>query len=118
MSLEPVRPPRQSRGRALRLAVALSVALSGLAIVGPAPVSVLAAPAPGGSSSYVPVTPVRLADTRPAQGAYGFTNVNANIIRVKVRGTAGVPDDAVAAVVNVTMIRAAGVGFITVFPPG
>lgn len=73
---------------------------------------------PEGASQYVAVAPLRLADTRPWQGAYGFTVVNSNTIRVNITGRDGVPANASAAVVNITLIGSTGPGFITAYPSG
>jgi len=72
---------------------------------------------PVGASQYVPVSPFRLADTRPLP-AYGFTTIDAKTIRVNITGRAGVPANATAAVVNITMIGSAGPGFVTAYPSG
>ncbi len=65
------------------------------------------------ASSFVPVTPVRLLDTRttksvPAQGAITLT----------VAGINGVPSGASAVSVNVTVTNTRGSGFVTVWPTG
>ncbi len=71
-----------------------------------------------GSSAYQAVAPSRLADTRADEGASGFTRISDTIVRVKVAGRGGVPDDASAAVLNVTGVNTSAPGFITVFPSG
>jgi sortase (surface protein transpeptidase) len=73
---------------------------------------------PPGASQYVAITPFRLADTRPSEGAFGYTTVNAKTIRVNITGRNGVPANATAAVVNLTLIDSAGPGFITAYPSG
>ncbi|MDO8362793.1 MAG: hypothetical protein Q7V88_07845, partial [Actinomycetota bacterium] len=84
------------------------------------PAPVLAAdPPPVGASQYVPITPMRLADTRPTEAAYGgFTPINASTLRIDITHRAGVPANATAAVLNITMIGSAGPGFVSVYPTG
>ena len=71
-----------------------------------------------GASSYQAVAPFRLADTRPDQGAFGFTRISASVVRVQVAGLAGVPSNASAAVLNVTGVNTTAAGFVTVYPAG
>ena len=73
---------------------------------------------PGGASKFVSLTPSRLADTRPDQGVGGFTRLDAHTIRVQVAGRNGVPADAVAAVINLTVVNATVAGYVTAFPTG
>lgn len=74
------------------------------------------------ASVFEPVSPsLRLADTRPAFGASGFTRVSSQAVRVAVAGqTVGsttIPADAVAAVFTVVGINVhAGGNFVTVYP--
>ncbi|MCH7790269.1 MAG: hypothetical protein IH940_12655, partial [Acidobacteria bacterium] len=96
-------------------AMALSAALS--------PVSNAAAPSSGGepgsyvapppSGEYVPLSPVRLLDTRNT-GAVGPQSR----IDVKVTGVAGVPAGATAVVLNITATQATAESFVTVWPNG
>ena len=79
-----------------------------------APVASIAAIAPG-STVFVPVAPARLADTRAGQGV---TRLDVNTIKVVAAGRAGVPRDATAVVVTVTIADATKTGFLTVFPSG
>src|SRR3954452_14008931 len=71
-----------------------------------------------GSSQFVAVAPARLADTRPDQGAFGFTQISGNVVRVQVAGLKGVPANATAAVLNVTGVNTTAAGFLTVYPAG
>jgi hypothetical protein len=73
---------------------------------------------PPGASAYAPVSPARLADTRPEYGATGFTRVSPDIIRVQVAGRAGVPANATAAVLNIVSEGAGSPGFATAYPSG
>ena len=75
-------------------------------------------PLAAGAPKYIAITPFRLADTRPSEGAYGFTVVNSNTIRINVTGRPGVPSNASAAVVNIALINANGGGYITAYPSG
>ena len=73
-------------------------------------------------SDYVPMSPVRLADTRAgwvaADGLFAGTGpvAGGQFVQVPVAGRAGVPADAKAVVVNVTSVSPAGGGYLTVFP--
>ena len=73
---------------------------------------------PAGLSRYEAVAPSRLADTRPSEGAFGFTRVSPSTIRVTIAGRGGVPNAATAAVLNITSVDAYGSGFVTIFPTG
>ena len=87
---------------------------------------------PSSGSSYMPVTPARVADTRcgestqpsfcasedlPAQNAGLRTLPPGGAIDVQVGGVDGVPSNATAAVMNVTAISS-GPGYLTVYPAG
>lgn len=71
-----------------------------------------------GSSRYQAVAPFRLADTRSTEGAFGFTRISANVVRVQVGGRGNVPANASAAVLNVTGVNTTAPGFVTVYPAG
>lgn len=73
---------------------------------------------PADTSKYVAVEPLRLADTRVGEGAYGFTTVDANTVRVDIAHRPGVPGDASAAVVNLTVVDTTGPNFVVAFPTG
>jgi sortase (surface protein transpeptidase) len=104
------------KGLALSLLITAGHVLSpGLG--GPLP-SVHAAAFIPGSSQYQAVAPSRLADTRPDQGAFGFSRVSPTVIRVQVAGRGGVPTNATAAVLNVTGVNTTAAGFVTVYPSG
>ena len=68
--------------------------------------------------------PARLLDTRltgeTADGLFEKTGkvAGGSLVEVDVTGREGVPDDAAAVVLNVTMIRPDGNGFLTVYPCG
>lgn len=108
--------PRRWR-RILSAAVVLPV-LSSVLTVAPA-VGAAAAAVPSGASRFVSLaSPARLADTRALAGAYGFTTVAANTLRIGVAARADVDDNATAAVVSVTIYGSTGPGYVTVFPAG
>jgi hypothetical protein len=81
-------------------------------------------PAPGSeldlAASFVPVSPIRLFDTRPGEPGDGPKGKLAALttIDVQVGGKVGVPLDAVAVVMNVTVTEPDGPGFVTVHPTG
>src|SRR6476660_9615424 len=100
---------------ALTLLVSLGQVLPG---IGGAVPSVAAAGFISGSSQCVVVGPARLADTRPDQGAFGFTQITGSVVRVQVAGREGVPANATAAVLNVTGVNTTAAGFVTVYPAG
>jgi len=66
--------------------------------------------------SFVPSNPTRLLDTRGTQS--GFSIQSVPTMRMKVAGVAGVPADASAVLLNVTVVRAQAPGYLTVFPAG
>ena len=83
-----------------------------------------------GASSYTPLTPVRICDTRSTyndvvQGANSQCansgnplSSNSPTITVSVPTAAGVPSDATAIVVNVVIVGATGGGYATVYNGG
>ena len=103
-------------------ALALTLFVTGSQVLAPnlggAVPSVSAAPFISGSSRFVVVAPARLADTRPDQGAFGYTAISSNVVRVQVAGREGVPANATAAVLNVTGVNTTAPGFVTVYPAG
>ena len=69
---------------------------------------------------FVPLDPVRVFDTREEEvppGPKGFVAAGATI-DVAVAGAVGIPADAAAVVLNVTMVRPDGNGPVTVYPCG
>ncbi len=85
------------------------------------------------ASTYNPVSPVRLADTRcsltpkpsfctssyiPSQNAALKTLASQDQENVAVAGIAGIPSNASAVVLNVTMANTTAAGFLTVWPAG
>ena len=77
--------------------------------------------APGPGVEFTPVTPVRVMDTRDGTGVDGQRRGPfgiGEIRRLHLGGTNGIPADARAALLNVTITEAGGNGFVTVFPCG
>ncbi len=73
--------------------------------------------APG--TTYVPLKPARLLDTRTGRGATTGAVPARTEVRLQVTGHGGVPSSGVAAVVlNVTVTRAHGGGYVSVYPTG
>lgn len=106
--------------RALAVALALGTLAPAVPLLDPAVVTVVAddAASNAGPSAYVPLTPVRLADTRPDGGVGGFSSLDPHTIRVVVAGRAGVPANASAVVVNITAVDTRAPGYVTAFPAG
>lgn len=83
-----------------------------------------AAPGDGGRTTFVPITPCRLMDTRPApdrvgnQSSFGVQDTKS----VKATGVSGncttIPAEATAVSLNVTALNATEPGFIAVWPSG
>lgn len=67
------------------------------------------------SSSFLPVGPVRLLDTRTGGAP---VPPSGSMIVVPVRGVAGIPTDAVAATVSVAATETVGPGFVTLWGDG
>lgn len=73
-------------------------------------------------SPYAPAVPQRIADTRTGQPvafpAVKQPVVGGEVLQVPVAGAFGVPSDAVAVVLNVTVAGAVGAGHLRVYPCG
>jgi hypothetical protein len=70
---------------------------------------------PVGASAFSALGPTRLADTRDGTG---FTRLDANTIRVQVANRFGVPNNASAGVLNITVTKTRRGGYVTVYPAG
>jgi hypothetical protein len=68
-----------------------------------------------GTTSYTPIVPNRLLDTRPEQGGAGMVAAEGTV-EVQVAGIGDVPSDAVAAVLNVTAVLPLAGGYGTLYP--
>lgn len=70
-----------------------------------------------GQSSYVPIDPVRIFDTRDGTGGVSASQVGQEgTLDVLIRGTHGVPDNATAVVLNVTATRGDASTDVRVYP--
>lgn len=104
----------RSRWAAIGAAVAVSLGAGGVAFVANA--------AGGTPSSFVPIVPCRLMDTRPAPNTVGprVTPIGPDeSYAVTVRGASGecnIPNQAVAVSLNVTAVGPTAGGFLTVYP--
>ena len=73
-------------------------------------------------STYGPLAPARVLDTRPGyptiEGRFAGAGITAagSTVQLQIGGRGGVPANASAAVLNVTSTGAAGTGFLTVYP--
>ncbi len=72
------------------------------------------AAASSAGAAYVPLSPRRLLDTRRQGGALGSGQTRA----LAVAGVDGVPMDATAVALNVTVTDTSAAGFLTVYPTG
>lgn len=72
-------------------------------------------------SYYIPLTPTRIADTRPNSGSpYANDTLSGNsTLDIQVAGAGGVPSsDVAAAVLNVTAANTSSNGYLAVYPSG
>jgi hypothetical protein len=74
-------------------------------------------------SPYVPLVPARVLESRPGatvdgQSANLGVRAAGSVTELRVAGRGGVPADAAAVVLNVTVTEAEGPGFVTVYPCG
>jgi hypothetical protein len=68
---------------------------------------------------FVPVTPCRIADTRNAPGVYGQPALVGGTPRnFPITGRCGVPSNAIAASLNITVVPQGTLGYLTVWPTG
>ena len=75
---------------------------------------------PAVGSAFVPMTPVRLLDTRP-ESAVNYAGPKPGAtgsVDVQITGQVGVPANAVAVVLNVTLTEASAPGYVQVYPTG
>ena len=105
--------------------LAAIVAMAGGLLIGLLSVPAGAAPTAssattGVSGTYIPVTPTRIADTRPGSGfPYAAQTIGSGgTLDVQVSGHGGVPTGAAVAVLNVTAIDESQPGFLSVNPEG
>ncbi len=101
------------RRRSLLLSLIALVVTTLVPSFGNAPVVQAASPA--GTSKYVPITHVRLADTRLAT-RFGYKKIDARTIRVRAAGVGGIPANATAVVVTITTVASLGAGVVGAYP--
>lgn len=101
--------------------VTLAVAQEPAFLLGPYAPSLAIAddePAPG-AGGFHPLTPCRLLDTRGPAGPWGSPRLQAGEIRVfELAGRCGIPPDAMALALNVTVAGPDAAGFVTLFETG
>jgi hypothetical protein len=105
------------RSRRAAVGAAVAVALGGGTVLHYA----MAAPGDVVPTSFVPISPTRILDTRPApQNVGGFVGplVTGQTHTFQVTGIAGVPANATAVMMNVTVDNTTGPSYLTVFPAG
>ncbi len=68
--------------------------------------------------SYVPISPIRIADTRPSSGKpyTGDTLLPCGTLNVQVSGIGGIPSGAVGLVANVTVVSPSSPGYLSIYP--
>ncbi len=106
------------RSRWAAMGAAVAVTLGGGTVLH----YVAAAPGDVVTSSFVPVSPTRILDTRPAPfNVGGFVGPLGGSVKThtfQVTGVAGVPSNATAVVMNVTVDKTTAPSYLTVFPAG
>ncbi|MEY2581905.1 MAG: hypothetical protein QOE09_1754 [Ilumatobacteraceae bacterium] len=105
------------RSRWAAVGAAIAVTLGG----GTALHFAMAAPGDVVTNSFVPIAPVRILDTRPAPlnvGGFAGPLGSGQTHTFQVTGVVGVPANATAVVMNVTVDATTGSSFLTVFPAG
>ncbi len=121
MSNGRVRTFRHSRLAAVLTALGVTIASSGLAVVLAAKADTIGT---GERPVFIPITPCRVMDTRPAPNTVGprSTPIPANstysIVVLGANGNCVIPADAVGLSMNVTIVNPTAVSFLTVFPFG
>jgi hypothetical protein len=114
------RPALQGIVTAATLAATLTVALpsSAHALSGSTSAAIRPAAlqsAPGTTGAFSPLPPTRLVDTRLGQGAPAGKVVPGETIRFQVAGVGGVPSDASAVALNLTIVDAARPGYASLW---
>ena len=74
--------------------------------------------APVQAAAFGSLTPYRLLDTRTTTGGHHAPLTKSDPVKLKVDGVGGVPADATAAVLNLTVASPTNPGFITAYPDG
>ena len=105
----------RARWAAVGAAVAVSLGVGGVAVTN-------AVVSTGERTAFIPITPCRLFDTRPAPSQVGPRSAPLGpheIYTVQVTGTTGnciIPADASAVAMNVTTVGGTGASYLTVWP--
>jgi hypothetical protein len=108
-----VLPVRSLLTRSVLVAALIGMVTTGLGV----PAADAAQPPTAGQSTYVPLDPVRLFDTRDGSGGVPQQQLGpGGTLDLMVRGVAGVPDSATAVVLNVTATRSSASTDIRVYP--
>jgi len=108
----------RARWAAIGAAVAVCVGAGGLMSASAAPIS------SGERATYVPITPCRVMDTRPAPEQKGPRNTPLNAGETHTisvwgaQGDCNIPDSATGVVMNVAVVNPTASSFLTVFPGG
>jgi len=108
----------RARWAAIGAAVAVCVGAGGLMSASAAPIST------GERATYVPITPCRVMDTRPAPEQKGPRNTPLNAGETHTisvwgaQGDCNIPDSATGVVMNVAVVNPTASSFLTVFPGG
>ena len=106
---------RRTRWAAIGAAVAVTIGSGGL-------MSASASVSSGERTVYVPITPCRVLDTRPAPDSVGTRSTpltTQETMTTQMRGANGncnVPSDAVGVVMNVVVVNPSGASYLTVYP--
>jgi hypothetical protein len=100
-----------------------SIGLAGILLVSGFVQSAPASAVTAGTSALSPVEPARLLDTRAAVTIDGqFSNIGKltsnNELALTVAGRGGVPSDAAAVAMNLTIVDPSAAGFLTAYPCG
>lgn len=74
--------------------------------------------APTQADGYASLTPYRLLDTRTSTGGHDAPLTGSDPIRLKVAGVGGVPADATAAELNLTVASPTVAGYVRAYPDG
>jgi hypothetical protein len=110
--------PSMIRTRWAAVGAALAVSL------GAGGVTLISATSPSGAAAFVPITPCRLFDTRPAPHTVGTRTAPLGpdeIYDISARGQQGncnLPNSTLGVVLNVTAVDATQATFLTLFPTG
>jgi len=101
-----------------RVGVVLVVASAFVAALLVVPSAGAVSAAPAGASAFHGVTPKRVMDTRSGVGVPAGVRKPGSTTALKVTGVAGVPANATAVVMNVTIDQSTKKGYVQVFPTG